>query len=408
MSKRQQLVLIGNGMAGMRTIDELLKLDATRYDITVIGAEPRGNYNRIMLSPVLAGEQAFDDIVLHDLAWYEANQIRLISGVAATAIDCSQQHVHLANGDQIQYDKLLIATGSVPMIVPVPGHQLQGVISFRDMDDVSTMLQYSAQLGGKAVVIGGGLLGLEAASGLKKRGMQVSVVHRSDVLMNRQLDQHSGQMLQQQLQQRDIDFYMGANTAEMLDDGQGHVRALRLDDGTLLEADLVIFAIGIRPNTTLAHNTPLAVNRGIVVNQHLQSSIDNVYAVGECIEFEQNTYGLVAPLYQQAISCAHHLAEQGHRPYQEAPTATKLKVTGIELFSAGNFIGDENSEEILYKDPHRAIYKKLVIQDNKIVGINLYGDTRDGAWYFDMMTSQHDISALRADLIFGQIYTQNT
>jgi len=401
----RKLVVIGNGMAGMRTVEELLKVAPDKYDITVFGSEPYGNYNRIMLSPVLTGEKTIDEIMINDRAWYETNKITLHAGKEKeiTQIDRLKKTVTAQDGTTLSYDRLLFATGSNPFIIPLPGHQLEGVIAFRDIADVDAMLA-AAKTQKHAVVIGGGLLGLEAANGLLKQGMEVTVIHNVDVLMNRQLDQPSAKMLEASLKERGLNFKLAAATKEIHGDEQGKVTAISFEDGDKIPADLVVMAVGIRPNIALAEKIGLHCNRGIFVNDTMQTYDPCIYAVGECIEHRGDTFGLVAPLFEQAKVCANHLAEYGIANYQSSVVATKLKVTGIDLFSAGDFGSDENSEDIIFRDQYRGVYKKVVIEDNKIKGTVLYGDTMDGSWYFQMMKDGTDVSEMRDRLLFGQAH----
>ncbi|PJI47683.1 MAG: nitrite reductase large subunit [Pseudomonas sp.] len=399
--KKLKLVLIGNGMAGVRTLEELLKVAPDLYDITVFGAEPHPNYNRILLSPVLAGEQAFEDIVLNDLNWYSENGIRLLLNRKVSRIDRHRRKVYAEDGTEAEYDRLLIATGSNPFILPVPGSRLQGVIGYRDIADTQTMID-TAGTHSHAVVIGGGLLGLEAANGLKQRGMDVTVVHLSDWLLERQLDRTAGKLLQEALESRGIHFRLNTHTEELIDDGSGRVCAIRFKDGEVIAADLVVMAAGIRPNTDLAEKTGLPCNRGILVNDTLQTYDPRIYALGECASHRGIAYGLVAPLFEQAKVCANHLAMLGFARYQGSVTSTKLKVTGIDLFSAGQFMGGEGTETITLSDPIGGVYKKLVIKDDVLVGACLYGDTADGGWYFRQIRENHNVGEIRDHLMFGE------
>ncbi len=398
---KQKLVLVGNGMAGVRTLEELLKLAPDMYDITVFGAEPHGNYNRILLSPVLAGEKTINDIILNDLKWYADNHITLHTGKEITTIDRRARQVIAADGTVAEYDRLLLATGSNPFIIPVPGSDLPGVIGFRDIKDVDTMLD-TASKHKHAVVVGGGLLGLEAANGLKLQGMSVTVVHLTETLMERQLDEVAGKMLQKALEARGLHFLMATQTEAIL--GDERVRGVRFKGGLEIAADIVVMAAGIRPNTALAKKAGIYCERGIVVNDTMQTYDPKVYAVGECVQHRGNTYGLVAPLFEQAKVCANHLAQYGIGRYQGSVTSTKLKVTGIDLFSAGDFIGDESSESIVMKDAARGVYKKVVLKNNKIQGAVMYGDTVDGAWYFQLLRDKTDVSDFRHSLMFGQAH----
>lgn len=398
---RKKLVVIGNGMAGIRTIEELLKLAPDLYDITVFGAEPHPNYNRIMLSPVLAGEQTVDDIILNPVDWYASHGITLHMGKAVTAVDRQSRMVTSADGTQAAYDRLLIATGSLPFVLPVPGHDLPGVITYRDIADTKAMIE-AAQTHRHAVVIGGGLLGLEAANGLNVRGMGVTVVHLGDWLLERQLDKVAGKLLQNNLEERGIKFALNANTAACLADEHGRVRVVQLKDGQEIPADLVVMAAGIRPDIRLASDMGLQCNRGILVNDTLQTLTDpRIYAVGECANHRGTAYGLVAPLYEQAVVCANHLADFGIGRYLGSQVSTKLKVTGIDLFSAGDFMGEEGTESIVLKDPIRGVYKKLVFKKDALVGACLYGDIQDGSWYFDLIKQGTNLATQRQTLIFG-------
>jgi len=396
---KQKLVLIGNGMAGVRTLEELLKIAPDLYDITVFGAEPYGNYNRIMLSPVLAGEKTIEDIMLNEKSWYDENNITLHTGKTITKIDRVKQLVIADDGTEEQYDRVLLATGSAPFILPVPGKELKGVVSFRDIHDVDAMLEVSKD-NGHAVVIGGGLLGLEAANGLLQQGMKVTVVHLLDRLMEKQLDDASAAMLKESLEQRGINFMMQAETEAII--GHDKVEKIRFKDGTELYTDLVVMAVGIRPETTLAMSAGIHCARGVVVNDTMQTYDPRIYAVGECVEHRGQCYGLVAPLFEMGKVCANHLAQYGIGLYQGSVTSTKLKVTGIDLFSAGDFEGDESSEDLVYQDAASGVYRKLVIKDNKVLGAVMYGETIDGSWYFDLLRDQTDVSDIRKTILFGQ------
>lgn len=402
--KKLKLVMVGNGMAGVRTLEELLKIAPDLYDITVFGAEPYANYNRILLSPVLAGEQTVKDIMLNDVDWYEENHITLHLGKKIVRIDRVKRLVIAEDGTQTEYDRLLLATGSTPFMLPVPGKDLNGVIAYRDIHDTNAMIA-AAEQHTHAVVIGGGLLGLEAANGLKMRGMQVSVVHLPGWLMERQLDPVAGKMLQKSLEDRGLNFLLEKNTEAILGDEQGQVRAIRFTDGLEIPAQLIVMAVGIRPNTALAESAGLYCNRGIIVNDTMQTYDPRIYAVGECVNHRGTVYGLVAPLFEMAKVCANHLANFGIGRYQGSVTSTKLKVTGIDLFSAGEFMGGNDTEEIILSDPIGGVYKKLVLKDDKLIGACLYGDTVDGSWYFKLLREGKNIAEIRDTLMFGESNT---
>lgn len=399
-SLRPSLVVVGNGMAAMRTVEELLKLAPDLYNITVFGAEPHGNYNRIMLSPVLAGEKTFSDIVLHPRSWYEEHGITLHTGDPVVEINRRTRTVVSRSGVSVNYDRLLFAVGSKPFIPAVEGHQLPGMLAFRDIKDVEAMVA-AARDHQRAVVIGGGLLGLEAANGLLRQGMEVTVVHRASCLMNRQLDHYSASLLQRTLEARSLRFVLNAEIKALV--GPDRVTAVRLKDGREIAADLVVMTAGVKPNIDLAQKANLRCERGILVDDTLQTFDPCIYAVGECVQHRGATFGLVAPIWEQAQVCAAHLSGAGHRRYVQKATATRLKVTGIELYSAGDFIGDAQSENLVLRDSRRGIYKRLVICQNLLLGVVLYGDTRDGPWYFDLIQNKTDISSIRNDLLFGQV-----
>jgi nitrite reductase (NADH) large subunit len=399
---KQKLVMVGNGMAGVRTLEELLKIAPDLYEITIFSAEPHPNYNRILLSPVLAGEQTLDEIVLNPLDWYHEHGITLHLGKKVAKVDRVKRLVIAEDGTTAEYDRLLIATGSNPFILPVPGKDLPGVIAYRDIADTEAMIEASAKYK-HAVVIGGGLLGLEAANGLKQRGMDVTVVHIMPWLMERQLDDTAAKLLQASLEQRGLRFEIGAQTEALLAGDDGRVAKVRFKDGREIPAELVVMSAGIRPNTTLAESMGLHCNRGIVVNDTLQTVTDpRIYAVGECAAHRGIAYGLVAPLFEQGKVCANHLAQFGIGRYSGSQTSTKLKVTGIDLFSAGDFMGGKDCEEIVLSDPIGGVYKKLVIKDDKLVGACLYGDTVDGSWYFKLLRDGRKVADIRDRLMFGE------
>ncbi len=405
--KRMKLVMVGNGMAGVRTLEELLKIAPEQYDICVFGAEPHANYNRILLSPVLSGEMTLKEIMLNDEDWYAANGIRLHLGKKIVKIDRRARLVIAEDGTEEEYDRLLLATGSNPFILPIPGKELKGVLTYRDIGDTNAMIEASSTYK-HAVVIGGGLLGLEAANGLKARGMDVTVIHLAEWLMERQLDRTAAAMLQKSLEDRGLNFLLKTQTKALLGNDEGRVSAVQFANGTQIPADLVCMAVGIKPNDDLARSAGIHSNRGVVVNDTMQTFDPRIYAVGECVSHRGTAYGLVAPLFEMAKVCANHLALMGIGRYQGSVTSTKLKVTGIDLFSAGNFTGGEGTEEILLHDSIGGVYKKLILQGDRIVGGVLYGDTVDGSWYLQMMRDSQNIAQIRDHLMFGQSHLGNT
>ncbi len=394
---KKKLVIIGAGMASGRALEHLLEADPDAYEVTLFNAEPRGNYNRIMLSPVLSGEKTYAEIVTHDADWYEARGVTCRFGEHVTAIDRDRKIVIGQNGE-VAYDMLLIATGSAPFIIPVQGKDLPGVISYRDLDDTNAMIDAAAKPGAKAVVIGGGLLGLEAAAGLKLRGMDVTVLHLMGHLMERQLDEAAGYLLRRSLEDKGIRIMCKASTAAIL--GEDRVEGVMLEDNEGLEADLVVMAVGIRPETRLATDARIEVERGITVDDAMRTSDPSILAMGECVEHRGQLFGLVAPIYDQARVVAQTLLNE-EAVFEPKEVATKLKVTGCDLFSAGDFATGEGREDIVFRDPARGVYKRLVLEQNRLIGAVMYGDTADGNWFFGLIKDKTDVSDMRDTLIFG-------
>ena len=396
---KQRLVIIGAGMASGRVIEHLVESAPDAFDITLFNAEPRGNYNRIMLSPVLSGEKTYDDIVTHDADWYAAHGVTCRFGERVVSIDREMKIVAGENG-HVPYDKLIFGTGSTPFMIPLPGHDLDGVIAYRDLEDTERMMTMGP--GKKVVVIGGGLLGLEAAAGMAARGAEVTVVHIMGHLMERQLDEAAGYLLKKSLESKGITIRLGANSKEILGE-DGKVRALMLDDGTELPCDLLVMAVGIRPNVALAKTAGLAVGRGIHVDDQMVTSYASILAVGECVEHREAIFGLVAPLYDQAkVAAKTLLAEEA--AFVQKSLSTKLKVTGCDLFSAGDFADAPGREDIVFRDPARGVYKRLVIEGARLIGAVMYGDTADGNWFFGLIKDGTSIEEMRDTLIFGPAY----
>ncbi|MEL6585322.1 MAG: nitrite reductase large subunit NirB [Pseudomonadota bacterium] len=396
----EKLIVIGAGMATGRMLEHLTDAAPDAFDVTLINAEPRGNYNRIMLSPVLAGDQTYAEIVTHDDAWYADRGITTKFGTRVSAIDRDARMVTTDQGDLLPYDKLVFGTGSNPFMIPLPGHDLDGVIAYRDLEDTERMMTMGP--GSKVVVIGGGLLGLEAAAGMAARGADVTVVHIMGHLMERQLDEAAGYLLKKSLETKGITVKLKANSKEILGE-DGKVRALALDDGTELPCDLLVMAVGIRPNVALAQEAGLAVGRGIHVDDQMITSDENILAIGECVEHDGAVFGLVAPLYDQAKVAAQTILGHG-AAFNQKTLSTKLKVTGCDLFSAGDFAEGEGREDIVFRDPSRGVYKRLVLENDTLVGAVMYGDTADGTWFFGLIQSGESIAEMRDTLIFGPAF----
>jgi nitrite reductase (NADH) large subunit len=397
----EKFVIIGNGMAPGRMLEHLFEQAPGRYDITIFNAEPRVNYDRIMLSPVLSGERDYEQTIIHGDGWYIKNGIVLYKGHKVVAIDRAARTITSDHGATATYDKLVIATGSVPFILPVPGNNLPGVLTYRDLDDVNAML-LAAQSRAKVVVIGGGLLGLEAAAGLQMRGMDVTVLHLMPTLMERQLDAAAGRLLESALKERGIKVMTNANTKAIR--GARKVEGVELADGTVVPATLVVMAAGIRPNAGLAKAAGLTVKRGIVVDALMRTSDPDILALGECAEIDGHTYGLVAPLYEMAKVAAATLADHETRGFVHSDTPTKLKVTGIDLFSIGDFADGDDRQDIVLRDVAAGVYKRIVIENDRVIGTVLFGETLDGAWFNDLQKQAVNIAGIRDTLIFGQSY----
>jgi len=394
----EPLVVVGNGMAAARLVDELAKVALGRYAIAVIGDEPRLAYNRVLLSSVLAGETASHDIELKPAAWWRDRGVTLKYGCAATEIDIGRRELKIANEESIAFSRLVLATGSTPLRLNVPGADLAGVHTFRDSRDVDLLLSLAAQRK-RVVVVGGGLLGLEAAYGLAKAGASVTLLHLMDRLMERQLDRPAAELLKSLVERKGIRILLDANTARI--HGETHVRGVELTDGRRIDADEVIFAAGIRPNVALAKDAGIPVNRGIVVDDVMQSGAPQIYALGECAEHRGICYGLVEPAYEQARVLARHLAD-GAAAYGGSVVATNLKVSGVSVFSAGDFMGAEGSETVLLNDVRRGIYKKLVIADGRLTGAVLVGDIADALWYLELIRNRQPIARIRSEMMFGR------
>jgi nitrite reductase [NAD(P)H] large subunit len=397
---KERVVIVGGGMAAARFVDELTARAPQRYHVTVIGEEPSHPYNRVLLSSLLARDVDEADLELKPRAWWGERDVNLISGEKVIGIDAGQRSVRLQFRPAVPYDTLVLATGSEPIRLPLPGIDLPGVLTFRTQDDVSAML---ARAGGnlRAVVIGGGLLGLEAAYGLAKAGAAVTVVHLMDRLMERQLDARAGELLKAALEARGIEVLLEAQSTAVA--GRDKVEGLRLSDGSVLPADLIVMSAGIRPRAELARDAGLAVERGIVVDDHMQTSVPGIYALGECAEHRGLCYGLVQPAYEQAKVLAKHLAGSS-AAYEGSLLATNLKVSGVDVFSAGDFLGSPGSEQILFADPEHGVYRKVVVKEGCLTGAVLLGDTADALWYLDLMRTGASVADIRSDLVFGRAF----
>jgi nitrite reductase (NADH) large subunit len=394
----EPLVIVGNGMAAARLVDELVKTSLGRYAIAVIGEEPRLAYNRVLLSSVLAGETASHEIELRPASWWRERGVTLKYGSRATEVDVGRRELKIENDESIEFSKLVLATGSTPLRLNVPGADLAGVNTFRDTRDVDLLLTLAAQKK-RVVVVGGGLLGLEAAYGLAKAGAPVTLVHLMDRLMERQLDAPAAQLLKSLVERKGIRILLNASTARIL--GETKVEGVELADGRLIDADGVIFAAGIRPNVALAKEAGLTINRGVVVDDVMQTSAEGIFALGECAEHRGICYGLVEPAYEQGRVLARHLAGR-KAAYPGSVVATNLKVSGVAVFSAGDFIGGEGSESIVLSDVRRGAYKKLVIADGRLTGAVLIGEVTDALWYLELIRGREPVARIRKDMMFGR------
>lgn len=396
----EPLVIVGNGMAAARLCEELVTRALGRYAIAVVGEEPRRAYNRVLLSSLLANEVAPDEVELKPAGWWNDRGVTLLYGHQVTAVQPDIRRVRLAGGATLPYSRLVLATGSRPIRLSVPGMTLPGVLTFRDLGDVAAIRDAVAG-GRRAVVIGGGLLGLEAAHGLVKAGASVTLVHLMDRLMERQLDARASALLRRAIEGRGVTVLTEAETARV--DGRKRVESVVLKDGRVIEADIVVVAVGVLPNADLARAAALDVGRGIVVDDALQTSIVGIHAIGECAEHAGVCYGLVEPAYEQARVLARRLAGEDVR-YGGTVTATNLKVSGVNVFSAGQFMGGDGSEEIVLSDPGLGTYKKLVLRDGRLTGAVLFGDTADGLWYLELMRAGASIEKFRDQLVFGRAF----
>ena len=387
---KEKLVLVGNGMAGVRCIEEILKLEPNRFEIFIFGSEPHPNYNRIQLSKVLQGDTSIKDITINDWSWYEENKIHLYPGETVVKIDPANQVVISNEGRGVEYDKLILATGSVPFILPISGANKKGVTAFRDISDCEKMIEYSKKYK-KAAVIGGGLLGLEAARGLLNLGMEVDVIHIGSHLMERQLDSIASKLLQTELEKQGMNFLLEKHTKEIL--GGEHVEGLRFSDGQEIQADLVVMAVGIKPNAKLAQESGIPIHRGILVNDYMETSHSNIYAVGECAEHRGMIYGLVAPLYEQGKVLAQRICGMQETPYTGSTVSTQLKVSGVDVFSAGQIVEDQGTKTMKSFDDYHGTYKKILIKEGMIVGAVLFGDTSEGNRLLNLIKKEADISA---------------
>ncbi|MBU0923839.1 nitrite reductase large subunit NirB [bacterium] len=396
---KEKLVVIGNGMSGLRTIEDLLEINKDKYEITIYGEEPHVNYNRIMLSYILSCEKTFEDTIINHQSWYEQNNITLNKGDKVISIDKNSKTIKSQSGKIESYDKLLIATGSKAFIPKTKGSQLENVIAFRTKADVDAIIS-TIRKDKTAVVVGGGLLGLEAAYGIAMHGIKTILVHRSGSILSQQLDSTGGRLLQKNLESYGIEFKLNTTIDEI--SGDGIVENVSFTDGVSVESNLVVFATGIVPNTQIAKEAELYTNKGIIVDDFLKTNDDSIFAIGECVEHKGNTYGLVAPLYEQAKVLAKVLANKKTDGYDGSTLSTRLKISGVDLFSAGDYLGDVTTEDLILLDEKVGIYKKLVIYDNKIIGIVLYGDTADASWYLKLLKEHTDISDLRTKILFGK------
>lgn len=402
--EKKRIIVVGAGMAGGRVVEEIIKRDPNKFHISIIGGEPFSPYDRIQLSPILSGDKGFHDVITHTHEWFEENGIITYFGHWVQKIRTMRKVVTLHNGHDIPYDYLILATGSDPFMLPLPGAHLPEVVGFRDLYDIEVMKRMSER-GGEAIVIGGGLLGLEAAYGLSKRGMKPTVIHLMDTLMERQLDNSAGRLLELALKDRGVESILNAQSEAIL--GTNHVEGLKLKDGRIIPAQLLVMAVGIKPHIEPAKSSGLVVNRGIVVDDQMRTSDPNIFAIGECAEHNGICVGLVAPIWDMCRTLADHLhGLKDDAAYKPTELATRLKVSGVDLYSAGNFQGGDDCEDIVYRDPAKSVYKRLVVKDDKLIGAVLFGEAADGGWYFDLIKKGENIADMRSTLIFGQAVTQ--
>ncbi len=402
--QHRDLVVVGSGMAAIRLV-ETLRRRGDRRSIAVLGAERSLPYNRIMLSPLLSGETAWQHLVSHPAEWYEQNDIDLHLGCTVGSIDRDLRRVHCDNGTSLQYTDLVFATGSRAAMPPLPGIEMAGVSAFRDVQDVGC-LQKAARLGGDAVVLGGGLLGLEAAVALAARGMRVTLVHRSAQLMNRQLDAVAAKYLQSAIEQRGVTVITGR--APISVKGEASATAVVLEDGAELPAQLVVVATGIAPVAELAQAVGLTVNRGIVVNANLQTGDEHVYALGECCELNGETVGLVAPIWQQVDVLAASLCGESVQ-FTAQPYVTMLKVSGIDVHTMGEIELADNARALTFQDRDQGVYKKIIVRDDKIVGALLFGDIADSQLFFNLIKQATPVGSDYCRLLLaGELPVQQT
>lgn len=399
LTRKPTLLIAGNGMAAGRLVDEILKRNPDKFDITVVGQEPEGSYNRIMLSPVLAGEVSAKGIIQKDAAWYRRHNIRFVAGGTVDQVYTDSRHLRLCDGRNLFYDELVLATGALPAPIPAENQHLRNIFAFRTLRDVAEITARAPEAK-RAVVVGGGLLGLEAAHGLALQGMAVTVVHRSGWLMNRQLDQTASGMLQREMESRNISFELSTEIQSF--SGDDSVSAAHLSNGKQIDCDMVVIATGITPNAELGKNAKLQTNRGVIVDRFMGTSDKYISALGECCEFDGTTFGLVEPIWEQSVTLAARLCNHQFVPFSLKPIPTKLKVSGINLFSSGDYMTRPDHRELVMHDTSRHVYRKLLVKDNRITGIVLFGDVRDGLYYHDLMQEQTDISQQLPHLVFGR------
>jgi nitrite reductase (NADH) large subunit len=403
-NEKQRLVIIGNGMIAGRLLEELHYFSPDQYKISVFDGEGFSNYNRIMLPEIISEKMTTKDLVVHDESWHAQRNIEFQKGVQVVEIDRDKKLVRTDRGHACEYDKLVLAVGSIPNGFSCPGNHLKGISTFRTLTDAVAITSL-AKTCANATVLGGGLLGLEAGAVLCERGITTNIVHCDQILMNRQLNVSAATFLQRKLESKGLRISTATDVTEII--GSDRVQAVRLRSGDLIPCELLLLAIGIRPNTALARAAGLRTDHGIVIDRQMRTSDPDIYAIGECAELDGNSYGLLSPLHGMAKIAARHLAGDHLAEYGKATIFSRLKISGIDLFVAGNSVGRDSQRKLVFENKANGIYKQIAIKNDRIDGFILMGDIEDGPWFFKQMEEEVDVSADIENLIFGKGYYNN-